>query len=96
MNCDRCKLTLPPGAAHVNEEGCIAALRAALDLVLSCRLCGDEVKLSLCTPCGAKAFAQGKFSDLASRAGSSILQSFLGGGAAPDEEQSDGKKRFKP
>ena len=54
MNCARCDIQLPPGAAHVSEDSCIEALRHALAEATRCKLCGKDVDIVMHAPCYLK------------------------------------------
>ena len=51
MNCARCDISLPPGAAHLSEDSCIEALRHALAEATGCKLCGKNVEVVMHAPC---------------------------------------------
>ena len=94
--CERCSLSLPAGAAHVNEESCILALKAELDRIRCCAGCGRAVKVGVCPGCAAKGLAKGAAMHGASTLGAAFWR-WLHEGPAPDEgEPERGGKRFVP
>ena len=56
--CGTCGLELPAGAVHVSPDGCVDALREALDRALECRECGSPVSTPLHSACMVKAAAR--------------------------------------
>ena len=58
MKCARCGLELPAGAVHVSHDGCIEALREALDGATACGECGAPVPRPYHPACMAKAAAR--------------------------------------
>ncbi len=54
MNCQQvsgCGLSLPRGAAHLNLESCVEAMKDALEKATTCRACGTEVVTVLHAGC---------------------------------------------
>lgn len=98
--CARCDLELPPGAAHLNEDSCIQALKAAMVELATCRGCEKGVKFGLCPGCAAKAFAQGVAARGLGRLKESLLEGFLNPSPPGDDDEAGGSrprgKRFVP
>lgn len=43
MKCERCDVVLQRGSVHVSLDGCIEALKEALEKATKCAACGDVV-----------------------------------------------------
>jgi hypothetical protein len=99
MNCPRCDLDLPPGAAHLNEGSCVAALRAELAGLRGCAGCGRDIKLSVCPACAAKGLAKGAASQGVAALGTALWR-WLNEPSAGSEEDGEGEprsgKRYRP
>lgn len=102
MACARCLLELSPGAAHINPESCVDALRHALDNALNCRECGIPVLMPLHAGCMARAAAKGGAAlgaQVAERKLRDAITNFMNPTAESedsDEEPRSRGKRWKP
>jgi hypothetical protein len=86
--CSRCSLELPPGAAHFNAEGCVEALKHALERASTCASCGTPVPFVAHVACMAKV-AQAKVGgaavDAVQRRAINWLSRLMSGETTPEE-----------
>lgn len=83
MNCPGCGLELPVGAAHVNQDSCIEALKHALAQARNCQGCGSTVEVVACPRCAATAFGKGVVTQGAKAAAGQLLDWLTSQGKGP-------------
>lgn len=98
--CEGCELTLSAGSAHVNSDGCIAALKEALAEAKKCATCQQPVPTVIHPGCIPVEVARrgGKIATDAAQKKimEGIARIFSGDEEQKDERPRGGPKRWKP